>query len=89
MKLLSTAATFLLCVAPFSVTARSLDFFDSQTPIKAEGKHVEGENPLEYCSDPSGYLLQIEKVDLSPNPPLPYASTNLSLSGPDCILINL
>ncbi|RAK99196.1 ML domain-containing protein [Aspergillus ibericus CBS 121593] len=81
MKFLSTAATFLLCAAPFSVTARSLDFFDIQTPIKAEGKHVEGENPLEYCSDPSSYILQIEKVDLSPNPPLPGHTLTISAKG--------
>lgn len=77
MKLLSTAATFLLCVAPFS-TARSLDFFNSQTPIQAENEAVKGDNPLEYCNDPSSYLLQIDHVDLTPNPPLPYASISLS-----------
>ncbi|OJJ76427.1 hypothetical protein ASPBRDRAFT_408894 [Aspergillus brasiliensis CBS 101740] len=81
MKLLSTAATLLLCVAPFSATARSLDFFNSQTPIKAENQAVEGDNPLVYCNDPSNYILQIERVDLTPNPPLPGKTLIIQATG--------
>lgn len=80
MKLLSTAATFLLCVAPFS-TARSLDFFNFQTPIQAENEAVKGDNPLEYCNDPSSYLLQIDHVDLTPNPPLPGKTLTIQATG--------
>lgn len=72
MKLLSTAAAVLLSVAPFAVTARSIDFFNSQSPISTNGIPVKGDNPLEYCANPSGDVLEIKKVDLSPNPPLPY-----------------
>lgn len=71
MKFLSTAATLLVCLGPISATARSLDFFN-QAPIHSDAKSVEGENPLEYCNDPAGDILQINSVDLTPNPPLPY-----------------
>ncbi|KAL4897921.1 ML domain-containing protein [Aspergillus ambiguus] len=82
MKFLSAAATFLVCIAPISATARSLDFFgSSQAPIHAGGKHVEGDNPLEYCVDPATDILQIKSVDLTPNPPLPGQSLTIKASG--------
>ena len=78
MKFLSAAA-LLVCAAPLSATAQSLPFFgSSQSPIQTkEIKYVEGNNPLQYCQeDTSGDILQIESVDLTPNPPLPYVSTS-------------
>ncbi|RHZ55070.1 ML domain-containing protein [Aspergillus thermomutatus] len=82
MKLLSTAATLLLCLAPLSASARSISFFDSaQAPIKAENIPVEGNNPLEYCADPSGNILEIESVDLFPNPPLPGQTLTINAKG--------
>jgi hypothetical protein len=33
---------------------------------------VPGDNPLYFCSDPKDDIAQIKKVDLSPNPPVPY-----------------
>ncbi|KAB8069014.1 Phosphatidylglycerol/phosphatidylinositol transfer protein [Aspergillus leporis] len=72
MKLLSTTAALLVFLAPVSTTARSLGIFgSSQSPIQAQGKSVEGDNPLEYCSDPSSDILEIKSVNLTPNPPLP------------------
>lgn len=83
MKFLSATAALLGLVAPISVSAGSLAarapaFFDySQTPIQAEDNlPVNGDNPLVYCSDPSKNTLQIKSVELSPNPPKPYVSTN-------------
>ncbi|RHZ64035.1 Phosphatidylglycerol/phosphatidylinositol transfer protein [Aspergillus turcosus] len=84
MKLLSTASTLLLCLAPLSASARSISFFDSaQAPIKAENIPVKGDNPLEYCpgSDPSGNILEIESVDLFPNPPLPGQTLTINAKG--------
>ncbi|PYH95999.1 putative ML domain protein [Aspergillus ellipticus CBS 707.79] len=83
MKLLSSAAAFLLCAAPLSATARSLDWFgSSQTPIYANGDFpVKGDNPLEYCNDPAGYTLEIDHVDLSPNPPLPGKTLTITAKG--------
>ncbi|KAL4871785.1 Phosphatidylglycerol/phosphatidylinositol transfer protein [Aspergillus spectabilis] len=69
MKLLSSAAA-LLCLAPLTVTAKPASFFGSQDVI-TQGAPVSGNNPLEYCADPSGNLLEIESVDLAPNPPKP------------------
>lgn len=75
MKFLS--ATTLLLFAPLSVLAASFpSLFDpSQAPLKvelAEEFPVKGDNPLQYCANPSAHLLNIDSVDLSPNPPLPY-----------------
>ncbi|KAE8377632.1 Phosphatidylglycerol/phosphatidylinositol transfer protein [Aspergillus bertholletiae] len=82
MKFLSTAAALLVCLAPVSTTARSLDFLkSSQSPIQVQGKSVEGDNPLEYCTDPSGDVLNIKSVNLSPNPPLPGKTLVIEASG--------
>ncbi|KAF2727737.1 hypothetical protein EJ04DRAFT_517075 [Polyplosphaeria fusca] len=35
----------------------------------SEDYKVPGDNPLDFCADPSDDILEIEKVDLSPNPP--------------------
>ncbi|KAA8650640.1 hypothetical protein EYZ11_002801 [Aspergillus tanneri] len=73
MKLLSTTATLLVCLAPLSASARSIALFgSSQVPIQLDDATlVPGDNPLEYCTDPASDVIQIESVDLSPNPPLP------------------
>jgi hypothetical protein len=67
MKLLSAA---LICLAPLGVTATPASFWSSQDVI-SEAIPVKGNNPLEYCSDPSDNILDIKSVDLSPNPPKP------------------
>ncbi|KAL4979958.1 Phosphatidylglycerol/phosphatidylinositol transfer protein [Aspergillus desertorum] len=76
MKLLSPAAA-LLCLAPLAVTATPASFFGNIQDIIAEGAPVKGDNPLEYCSEPSGDLLEIQSVDLAPNPPK--AGTTLAI----------
>jgi hypothetical protein len=42
-----------------------------QVKIKADDRTnpVKGDNPLEFCAPPADYLLEIDSVDLSPNPP--------------------
>jgi len=41
--------------------------------VLGDGDPVPGENPLKYCQkDHSDDLLTLEKVDLSPNPPVKY-----------------
>jgi hypothetical protein len=77
MKLLSAA---LICVAPLSVTATPASFWSSQDVI-SEAIPVKGNNPLEYCSDPSGNILDIKSVDLSPNPPKPGQSLTIKAEG--------
>ncbi|CBF70649.1 hypothetical protein AN5879.2 [Aspergillus nidulans FGSC A4] len=68
MKLLSPA-TALLFLAPLAVTATPASFFGYTQDVIAEGAPVRGDNPLEYCSEPSGDILEINSVDLAPNPP--------------------
>ena len=46
-----------------------------QTQVKmSEAKKVPGNNPLYFCdgANTDDFILDIEKVDLDPNPPLPY-----------------
>ncbi|KAE8131470.1 putative ML domain protein [Aspergillus pseudotamarii] len=83
MKFLSSAAALLVCLAPVSTTARSVDFFkSSQSPIiQEQGKPVAGNNPLQYCDDPADDILDIKQVDLSPNPPLPGKTLVITASG--------
>ncbi|KAJ5569626.1 uncharacterized protein N7459_009056 [Penicillium hispanicum] len=83
MKFLSVAAVLL---APLSVSAASFpSFFDpSQAPIKVQPTEdfpVKGDNPLQFCDNPSAHLLKIDSVDLSPNPPLPGQTLNIKASG--------
>jgi hypothetical protein len=42
---------------------------------------VPGKNPLNFCADPSDYILTITNVDLSPNPPVPGSQLNISAAG--------
>lgn len=74
MKFLSAAA--LLLTAPLISAASFPAVFDpSQAYLQADTTQqypVKGNNPLEYCQDPSNYLLEIDSVDLIPNPPQPY-----------------
>lgn len=87
MKLLSVPAVALLSLlAPVSVSAgnlakRDLPFYTfSQAPIKLDDKTpVEGENPLVYCSNPATNSLQIDSVNLTPNPPQAYVGMLPSL----------
>ncbi|KAJ5081769.1 hypothetical protein NUU61_010033 [Penicillium alfredii] len=71
MKFLSATSSLLILAAPLT-TAASFSFFDpSQTPLKVDPVQdfpVEGNNPLLYCANPANHLLQIESVNLSPNP---------------------
>lgn len=72
MRFSSTALVALL-LSPLALAAPPLPFHDtSQIPLDTDGDlKVPGVNPLMYCADPAENLLTIEKVDLSPNPPLP------------------
>jgi hypothetical protein len=73
MKFLSVAT--LLVASPLVSAASLPSIFDpTQVTLKAhttENFPVKGDNPLDYCENPAGNILQIESVDLDPNPPLP------------------
>lgn len=63
---------FATVVALYAASAYGigLDFGGNQVAIKEDYK-VPGDNPLYFCEDPKDYILDITKVDLDPNPPLP------------------
>ena len=65
------SSTALLPLA-LSCFATASIFGDSQKVLDSE-LAVPGDNPLEYCAETDDYTLTISKVDLNPNPPLPYA----------------
>jgi hypothetical protein len=67
MKFLGLFSAALLSAG---ASARGLNFLgsDSQHTLE-EGFPVPGDNPLLFCAAPTDNILEIEKVDLSPNPP--------------------
>ncbi|GAM88285.1 hypothetical protein ANO11243_063180 [Dothideomycetidae sp. 11243] len=72
MKLLSVL-TFGLCAA--TAAARS-----TQVSL-TEDLDVPGENPLRYCAQPDENILEIESVDLSPNPPQAGTALTITATG--------
>lgn len=74
MKFLS-AATLLLTVPLISAAPSPSTFDPSQVSLRIDANDdlsVPGNNPLEYCQDSANYLIEIDSVDLIPNPPQPY-----------------
>ena len=53
----------------------------SQAIISSDDLSVPGKNPLIFCADPTSYVLTIDHVDLSPNPPVPGQQLNISAAG--------
>lgn len=76
MKFLSVAT--LLLASPLVSAASLPSLFDpTQATLKigtTEDFPVSGDNPLDYCENPAGNILEIESVDLHPNPPQPYVN---------------
>ncbi|KAL8671066.1 MAG: hypothetical protein Q9168_004414 [Polycauliona sp. 1 TL-2023] len=66
MKLAHSVAPLLLSTA---VASKSFLFGNQQQPLVDDSLSVPGDNPLEFCADPSKYILTIDRVDLDPNPP--------------------
>ncbi|KAJ5172726.1 MD-2-related lipid-recognition [Penicillium capsulatum] len=83
MKFLS--AVTLLLATPLVSAASFPSFFDpSQARIRVDPTQdfpVAGENPLSFCANPADHLLEIDRVDLSPNPPKPGTTLNIKASG--------
>ncbi|KAL1976772.1 hypothetical protein VTN31DRAFT_3054 [Thermomyces dupontii] len=80
MKLLSVIA-LLAIASPLGVSAASLQLFP-QAPVDISATYpVSGDNPLEFCSDPSNNILEILNVDLSPNPPQPGQTLSINAEG--------
>ncbi|KAJ4319713.1 Phosphatidylglycerol/phosphatidylinositol transfer protein [Neodidymelliopsis sp. IMI 364377] len=72
---------FLAGLSAVSVSASPYaSWVPNQVTVKEEFK-VPGDNPLYFCADPADYILQIEKVDLDPNPPKPGEKLSIKASG--------
>jgi len=81
MKLVSIFLPFL-CVS--AVTSQGHSFFGGagQSPLVDDTTlDVPGKNPLTFCADPSTYILDIDYVNLSPNPPIPGQNLTITASG--------
>ncbi|KAL8694306.1 MAG: hypothetical protein Q9218_001011 [Villophora microphyllina] len=52
-----------------TLVASKSALFGSQKTLVDNSLSVPGDNPLEFCSDPSNFILTIKNVDLDPNPP--------------------
>jgi len=81
----------ILLAASLSTVTASVPFYDQsrtgQTTLVLENK-VPGENPLTLCRpkefpdcDPKDFLVQIERVDLAPNPPIPGEILTVNANG--------
>ncbi|CAI7568516.1 unnamed protein product [Penicillium pancosmium] len=83
MKFLSVAT--LLLASPLVSAASLPSLFDpTQATLKVDTTQdfpVKGDNPLNYCENPTGNILEIKSVDLDPNPPKPGATLTITASG--------
>ena len=68
-------ALLLAAISAVSVSATP-SWMPGQVTIQEDYK-VPGDNPLYFCEDPKDNILEIEKVDLDPNPPVPYVATRM------------
>lgn len=82
MKFTAAATTLLLAASTASALATPwLDSLTgassskSQATLADEPMPVSGDNPLFYCAAPKEYILDIDYIDLSPNPPLALVSS--------------
>ncbi|ETI22652.1 hypothetical protein G647_06728 [Cladophialophora carrionii CBS 160.54] len=76
-----TALLLSLLSAASAVSSRSL-FGGSQNALVDEDKFsVPGKNPLNFCADPKDYILTVDYVDLSPNPPVPGQKLTITGNG--------
>ncbi|KAI9677743.1 MAG: Phosphatidylglycerol/phosphatidylinositol transfer protein [Trizodia sp. TS-e1964] len=77
--MLSTPLLSLL----FAALTSAVSISGGQQVLKMgdDGLSVPGENPLKYCETPHDWVLDIEKVDLSPNPPEAAKNLTITASG--------
>ena len=68
MKFSNFAVSALLA----GTASASLSFWSSSTDITDDDSlSVPGDNPLKHCKDPEKDILEVQSVDIDPNPPLP------------------
>lgn len=62
MKSLHVLASALLATVAYCLTPE-------QTVLGGSSLSVPGDNPLQYCTEPKDWVLAVDNVDVSPNPP--------------------
>lgn len=76
MKLSTTLSVLSLLTASAAASNLFQQLAGSTTVIKVSGGSViPGDSPLQHCGDTGGDILSINKIDLTPNPPIPYVSS--------------
>ncbi|EGR51806.1 uncharacterized protein TRIREDRAFT_45085 [Trichoderma reesei QM6a] len=79
MRFATTVACLAACLAA-PATALAI-WGDSASALNA-GLKVPGENPIEFCDgNRANDLIEIQKVDLAPNPPKPGATLLITATG--------
>lgn len=69
---MKVSAVLLAASSAASVSAAATWTMGGNQVVINEDWKVPGDNPLYFCADPKDYILDIENVDLDPNPPQPY-----------------
>ena len=64
----STSLTQLLL--SILITSAAASIFGGTQNVLDSKTEVPGDNPMVFCQDTSDYILTIDYVDLSPNPPI-------------------
>lgn len=78
MKLSATLSALYLLTASAAASNLFQQLAGSTAGVKAGGGGVKvpGESPLEHCGSTSGDILTVHKINLFPNPPVPYVSAS-------------
>lgn len=74
MKLLSAFLLVPLAAALSISTSSDSHALDAKFPVP-------GDQPLNFCADPSDYILEVHNVDLSLNPPVPGQLLTIKANG--------
>ncbi|ERF72414.1 hypothetical protein EPUS_06043 [Endocarpon pusillum Z07020] len=78
MRILSVLLPFL---SASLVASKSFSVFSHDQAPLANSFDVPGKNPLKFCGNPKNYILDIDKVDLDPNPPKSNSNLTITASG--------
>ncbi|KAJ4291695.1 Phosphatidylglycerol/phosphatidylinositol transfer protein [Kalmusia sp. IMI 367209] len=78
---MKVSAVLLAATSVASVSAGGSSWLTGNQAVINEDFKVPGDNPLYFCADPKEYILKIENVDLSPNPPLPGETLSITAKG--------
>lgn len=72
----------ILLLTTLATAAQAGLFFGSSPDIAPfDDDDVPGDNPLQHCADPEGDILELEEVDLDPNPPKPGKKLTITATG--------